>query len=154
MACSSWSLDEQIQEILNTPDDSDTRYFIVVDLWYPHIKKEKTKKFPFCPQNKNIHKDKYNENMKQIKPKHYKKSKKLICDWTDKKNCLVHYRRLKFFVRLGMVVDKVHEIISFKQSKWLENYKKFFTQKNDIELKMILKKTSIYYSIKLSMEKR
>ena len=57
--------------------------------------------------------------MKEIKPKNYVKSKKLICDWTDKKNYLVHYRMLKFYVRLGMVVDKIHEIISLKQSMWL-----------------------------------
>ena len=28
-----------------------------------------------------------------------------------------------------MVIDKVHEIISFKQSKWLEKYINFNTQK-------------------------
>ena len=54
--------------------------------------------------------------MKQIKPKNYVKSKKLKCDWSDKKNYLFHYRMLKFFVRHGMVVDKIHEIFSFKQS--------------------------------------
>ena len=36
---------------------------------------------------------------------------------------------LKFFVRHGMVVEKIHEIKSFKQNKWLENYINFFTQK-------------------------
>ena len=41
---------------------------------------------------------------------------KLICDWTDKKNCLTHYRILKLYVRHGMVVEKVYEKISFKQS--------------------------------------
>ena len=34
----------------------------------------------------------------------------------------------KFFTRQGMVVHKVHEIISFKQSKWLEKYISFNTQ--------------------------
>ena len=28
-----------------------------------------------------------------------------------------------------MVVDKIHEIISFKQSRWLDKYIKFITQK-------------------------
>ena len=59
-----------LEEILNTPDDSDIGYFIEVDLRYPdNIKK--TKNFPVCPENKIIHKDKYNDNeyMKQIKPK-------------------------------------------------------------------------------------
>ena len=122
-----------LEESLNTPDDSDTGCFIENDLRYPHNIKEKTKNFPFCPENKFIHKDKYidNDYMKEIKPKNYAKSKKIICDWTDKKKYLVHYRMLKFYVRHGMVVDKDHEIISFKQSKWLEKYIYFNTQKRN-----------------------
>ena len=38
---------------------------------------------------------------------------------------------LKFYVRHGMVVDKIHEKISFKQSKWLEKYLNFNTQKRN-----------------------
>ena len=119
-----------LEEILNTPDDSDIWYFVEVNLRYPDKMKEKTKNFPFCPENKIIHKDKYNDNeyMKQIKPKNYVNSKRIICDWTDKKNYLVHYRMIKFCVRHGMVVDKIHEIISFKHSKWLEKYINFNTQ--------------------------
>ena len=73
--------------------------------------------------------------MKKIKPKSYIKSKKLICDWTDKKKYLIHYRNLKFYVRHGMVVEKVHEIISFKQSKWLESHISFNTQKRNKDKK-------------------
>ena len=104
-----------------------------VDLKYPDNIKEKTKNFPFCSENKIIHKDKCNDKecMKQIKPKNNAKSKKLTCDWTDKKNYSVHYRMLKFYVSHGMVVDKIHEIISFKQSKWLGKYIKFNTQKRN-----------------------
>ena len=69
--------------------------------------------------------------MKSIKPENYTKSKKLICDWTDKKKYLIHYRMLKFYVRHGMIVEKIHEIISFKQSKWLECYISFNTQKRN-----------------------
>ena len=35
---------------------------------------------------------------------------------------------LNFFVRRGMIVDKVHNIISFKQSRWLVIYINFNTQ--------------------------
>ena len=55
--------------------------------------------------------------MNKIKPKNYTKSKKLIWDWTDKKKYLILYRVLKFHVCHGMIVEKIHEIISFKQSK-------------------------------------
>ena len=120
-----------LDEILNTPDDSDIGYFVEVDLKYPDDVKQKTKYFPFCPENKKIDSNKYNEYMNNIKPENYTKSKKLICDWTDKKNYLIHYRMLKFYVRHGMVVEKIHEIISFRQSRWLEGYISFNTQKRN-----------------------
>ena len=36
---------------------------------------------------------------------------------------------LKIYVRHSMVVDKVYEILSFKQNEWLEKYICFKTQK-------------------------
>ena len=69
--------------------------------------------------------------MKEIKPNTYTQTKKIICDWSDKKNHLIQYRMLKFFVRHGMIVDKVHEIISFRQSKWLGKKINFNTQKRN-----------------------
>ena len=77
------------EEIINTPGDSDVGYFVEVDLIYPNNIKEKTKNFPFCPENKNIP-DKNIDYKKKLKPKNYKKSQKLICDWTDKKKYLIH----------------------------------------------------------------
>ena len=120
-----------LEEILNTPDDADIGYFLEVNLKYPDDMKQKTKYIPFCPENKKINPNKYNEYMKSIKPENYTKSKKLICDWTDKKKYLIHYRMLKFYVRHGMIVEKIHEIISFKQSKWLEGYISFNIQKRN-----------------------
>ena len=120
-----------LEEILNTPDDSDIGYFLEVDLKYPDNIEVKTKNFPCCPENKKIDPDKYNDYMNKIKPKNSTKSKKLICDWSVKKNYLIHYRMLKFYVRHGMIVVKIHEIISFKQSKWLESYISFNTQKRN-----------------------
>ena len=69
--------------------------------------------------------------MKEIKPDTYIQTKKLISDWSDKKNYLVRYRMLKFYLRHGTIVDKVHNIISFRQSRWLEKDKNFNTQKKN-----------------------
>ena len=120
-----------LEDIINTPDDNDIGYFIEVDLIYPDNIKQKTKNFPFASMNKKINPDDFNDYMKEIKPDTYIQTKKLICDWSDKKNYLVHYRMLKFFIRHGMVVDKVHKIISFKQNRWLEKYINFNTQKRN-----------------------
>ena len=44
----------KLEEIINAPDDSDNGYFIEVDLKYPANIEEKTKNFPFAPENKTI----------------------------------------------------------------------------------------------------
>ena len=103
-----------LEKILKTPDENEIGYFLEVDLKYPDNLKEKTKNFP---ENKKIILI-YINYMKKIKPKNYTKSRKLICDWTDTKEYLIHYKMLKFYVKLGTVVAKIHENISFKQSRW------------------------------------
>ena len=124
--------DVKLEDILNTSDDCEVGYFVEVDLNYPEGIREKTKNLPFCPENKFSPQDKFSEYMKEMKQDSHAKCKKLICDWTDKKKYLVHYRMLKFYVRHGMTVEKVHEVISFKQSKWLERYIDFNTQKRNM----------------------
>ena len=137
-----------LEEILNTPDDNEIGSFLEIDLKYPDSIKEKTNYFPFCPENKKIDPNKYNDYMNKIKPKNYKKSKILICDWTDKKNYLIHYRMLNFYVRHGMVVEKNHEMISFKFSKCLKIIVVLIL-KNETEQKIILRKTSLNYLLML-----
>ena len=42
----------KLEDILNTPDDSDIGYFIQVILKYSDKIKEQTRCFPFAPENK------------------------------------------------------------------------------------------------------
>ena len=116
-----------MEDIINNPDYSDIGYFLEVDLTYADNIKEKTKKNPFALVNKKIIPDNFSDYVKTIKTDTYTQTKKLICDCSDKKNYLVHYRMLKFYVTHGMKVEKVHNVISFKQSKWLEKYLNFNT---------------------------
>ena len=73
----------KLEEILKTPDDADISSFVEVDLKYSDVKKQKTKNFPFAPENEVFPGDKYIEYLKKIKPENYTKAKKIICDWTD-----------------------------------------------------------------------
>ena len=52
---------KNLEEILNTSDDSDIGYFFGVDLRYPDNIKGKIKKLPFCPEKKINPKDKHND---------------------------------------------------------------------------------------------
>ena len=121
----------KLEDILTTPDDSNIGYFIEVDLKYPDNIKEKTKHFSFAPMNKKNNPHDFSDYMKEIIPDTYTQTKKLICDWSDKKNYLVHYRMLKIYIIHGMVAEKVHSVISFKQSRWLERSISFNTQKRN-----------------------
>ena len=121
----------KIEDIKITPDDSYIGSFIEIDLRYPDILKDNTRNFPIAPVSKKINPNIFSDYMTEIKPDTYIQTEKLICDWSDKKNYLILYRMLQFYVRHGVIVDKVHDIISFKQSRWLEKYINFNTQKKN-----------------------
>ena len=42
----------------------------------------------------------------------------MICDWSDKKSCLVQYWMLKINVRHWMEVVEFRSVLSIKQSNW------------------------------------
>ena len=50
--------DNCLGQILNTSDDNEVGCSLKVDLKYPEKLKEKTKNFPFCPENRKIDPDK------------------------------------------------------------------------------------------------
>ena len=123
-----------IQDILKTEDDSDNVYTPEVDLDYSDGIKEKTKHFPFSPENKNSPQDKLSNFLNERKSKTYTPSKNLSCDWTDKKRFLLHYRMLKSYLKHGVVVEKFQEVIDLKQkycSKLIKFYC-FITNKRDV----------------------
>ena len=73
---------KNLEDFLNTPDDSHIGHFIEVDIKYPDNITEKTKMFTFCPENRIINKNECNHYMKNIQPKNYTKSKKINM-WLD-----------------------------------------------------------------------
>ena len=80
---------------MKNSDVSSIGYFFGFDKHYPGAIKQKTKKFPFCPENKFSHQDKFSDYMKEMKANNYTQNKKSYYDWTDKKN----YLNLQFFYR-------------------------------------------------------
>ena len=50
------------------------------------------------------------------------KTKKLVCNLRDKKNCVVHISVLKQVLDHGLKLRKVHRVIEFNQKAWLKEY--------------------------------
>ena len=64
--------------------------------------------------------------------------KKLIPNLVNKTNYVVHYRNLQLYLSLGMKLTKIHKVLKFKQSDWMQKYIDFNTKKrmkvaNDFE---------------------
>ena len=66
------------------------------------------------------------------------KFEKLAADLHDKSEYIIHIRNLKQALNHGLVLKKVHVVITFNQNAWLKPY---IDMKTDLEKnqKMILK---------------
>ena len=112
-------LDDQIAnfDVNSIPDDSPTGKILEIDLEYPSHLHDVHSDFPLCPQAIMILPDDLSPYTKclasklNIKPG---KCNKLIYDLRGKERYALHYRNLKLYTRLGMIVTKIHRIISFK----------------------------------------
>ena len=47
----------------------------------------------------------------------------------SKKNCVVYYRNLKYYLSQGSILKKVHRILKFKQSAWMKPYIEYSKKK-------------------------
>jgi hypothetical protein len=52
---------------------------------------------------------------------------KLVPNLMDKTKYVVHYRNLQLYLSLGMKLKKIHRILEFDQSPWMEPYIRFNT---------------------------
>ena len=74
--------------------------------------------------------DKYNNKVGDVK--------KLILNLSNKNKYVLHYRNLQLYLSLGMKLTKIHKMLKFKQSDWMNKYIDFNTKKrmdgtNDFE---------------------
>lgn len=49
-------------------------------------------------------------------------TKKLIPNLRSKRGIFVHYRNLKFYLKHGLKLLKIHAIVEFKQSPWMRDF--------------------------------
>ena len=136
-------LDDQIAnfDVSSIADDSTSGYILEVDMDYPNHLHYVHSDFPLCPHAFAVNPNYLSPYTKSlaskldIKPG---KCNKLISNLRSKQRYALHYRNLKLYMRLSMVVAKIHRIISFTQSRWFKPYIDFNTEQrqkatNDFE---------------------
>ena len=126
------------ESILQLDKDDSIGYLFEVDLDYPSTIHKKTQDFPLAPEQGEITEDMYSPFMKKLHNKvhsergeksNFKPCRKLLLTQYNKKNYVVHYALLQFFLQEGMVLNKIHRVVSFTQKPFLEPYIKFNSER-------------------------
>ncbi len=122
-----------LQEILDTSVDSDVGYILECTLVYPKSLHDKHKDFPLAPEKIKIPFDKLSMYAQMIclqnKLKASTNSEKLSCTFRDKNRYILHYRTLQLYLKLGLQLKYIHNILVFKQKRILKDYILLNTQK-------------------------
>jgi len=144
----SWITDENEIKVLEDKiknneitGDEDYGYCLKVDLTVP--KTEHFENYPLAPESKIINYEqlsKYSQSLLSHTKKHHK-SEKLILDFIDKKDYILHIKNLILYKNLGCKF-KIKDAIKFKQEAWLKSYIEFNSNQRAQAQRMILKKTS------------
>jgi len=131
-----WLRDDEIPAIQQTiggiASDAKTGYILEVDLEYPAHLHNDHNDFPLAPEKLEVTYDMLSKYCQSFDTKHVK-SQKLIPNLNNKKRYVVHYRNLQLYTQLGLVVTKVHRVLSFSQLKWMAPY---------IELNTLMRKSA------------
>ena len=107
-------------------DDDEDGYILDVDLHYPVSLHNQHDDYPLAPESLVIDRSVYSPTQQSVFPE-YAPQKKLTPNLQDKVKYAVHYRNLKLYLQLGLVVTKVHRVLAFQQSPWFKTYIDFNT---------------------------
>ena len=112
-----------LQTILETPDDSETGYFVEVNLDFPPEIHELLKQMPPCPETLKPDVEWFSDYQREVMEQTQANttSETLIPHLMKHENYVLHYRVLKFVHNLGVKIT-LKRVISFKQSTWLASY--------------------------------
>ena len=110
------------QDFINEYDeDSNTGYFLEVDVVHPKTLFNSNKDLTFLPERKKV-----------------EKVEKIICSIEDQEKYVIHIKALKQAFNHGLKLKEVHRVIQFNQKAWLKPYIDMNTKlrkeaKNDFE---------------------
>ena len=99
------SFDEVITMLNRKGPDDKIGWFLEVDLGYPEELHDYHNSYPLAVEKIGI------DNVA-----------KLVPNLRNKKNYVCHYRLLQFYLRHGLILRKVHRIVSFEQTDFMKSY--------------------------------
>ena len=132
-----WLTEKEINKKNLTTHQKDNKKGMIleVDLEYPKELHNTHNSYPLAPEHLTITEDMLSPYCKQIKEKYHMSAgevKKLIPNLMGKTKYVLHYRNLQLYMDLGLKIKKIHRVLEFNQSPWLEQYISFNTNKRTV----------------------
>jgi len=116
-------------DLMSIPPDGDTGYIIECNLIYPDHLHPLHSDYPLAPEHLTVNVEMLSPFATQFIDKEWKFSKKLIANLHNKNKYVTHYRNLQFYLNHGLIVTKIHRILSFQQCPWLKPWIDYCTTK-------------------------
>ena len=125
-------------------DDSERGYILEVDLSYPESTHDAHMDFPLAPEKMGVHPSMLSAHQRAtlatnlgvpldtLDSRVQNPLPKLVPNLFDKTRYGVDYRLLKLYVRLGLVITKIHRALEFEQTYWLRDYINFNTEQRAV----------------------
>lgn len=113
-------------------DNSDIGYILEIDLTYPKELHEVHNQYPLAPLKQVVTEEMLSPYSKKLLSQlgmPITETEKLLTTLEDKKKYVLHYRNLKFYLKMGLELKKIHRVLSFRQSAWLTPFIDFNTEK-------------------------
>ena len=123
--------DGSLDPLARTDLKPNTLYIIEVDLEYPANIHDSDDDYPLASELLKIKTEMLLERQMRLRRFYYGDSepfrRKLVCSLLSKKHYVVFSKTLKFYLKRGMKVTKVHRAIRFEVKAMFANYIKFNT---------------------------
>ena len=134
-----WLTSDEVEhfDITSKPINGSKGYVLEVDLLYPDELHDLHSDLPLAPEHLTVMDEQlspytkalYNNLRRPLEDEkdsqsslHRPRTRKLVPNLFKKDRYVVHMRNLQMYINLGLRVSKIHRIIEFEQSTWLEPY--------------------------------
>jgi RNase P subunit RPR2 len=123
-------------DIYSIGEDDEVGYILDVDLDYPDDTHDIHNDYPLAPESitvsARLHSPYAKRLLEKLGRKPYGDTTKLVPNLRRKRNYVVHYRNLQFYLKQGLVLSKIHQVLRFVQKRWLAPYIAFNTDKRKL----------------------
>jgi len=116
-------------DLMSIPSHGDTGYIVECDLKYTPELHDLHSDYPMAPEHLTVSPDMLSDFRREIKAENWKPMQKLIPNLLDKTNYVCHYHNLQFYIKHGLILTKIHRVISFDQSPWLKPWIDYCTER-------------------------